>query len=66
VRANWSGAPEQLPQVLESLLVELERDAQIRGIAISHEMLKSILTSSVRAHRIARGGDLEQAMRQVA
>jgi len=66
VRANWSGAPEQLPRVLESLLVELERDAQTRGITISHEMLKSIVASSVRTHRIARGGDLEQAMRQVA
>ncbi len=66
LRANWSGAPEQLPQLLETLLAELERDAQVRGLAVDREMLKSVLASSVRAHRIARPRDLGGAMKRVA
>ncbi len=66
LRANWSGAPEQLPEVLETLLAELERDAQARGLAIDRDMLKSVLASSVRAHRIARPHDLGEAMKRVA
>ena len=66
LRANWSGAPEQLPQVLESLLGDLERDAQSRGLAVDREMLTSILAGSVRAHRIARSRDLDEALRRVA
>jgi len=66
IRANWSGAPEQLPSVLESLLAELERDAQSRGMTVDRTLLKSILASSVRQHHLAKGKELEQAMKQVA
>jgi hypothetical protein len=66
LRANWSGAPEQLPQVLETLLSEMEHDAQARGMTVSRDLLKSILASSVRQHHLAKGKDLEQAMKQVA
>ena len=66
VRANWSGAPEQLPPVLETLMAELERDAQARGLTVSRDILKSILASSVRQHHLAHGRDLEQAMKHVA
>jgi len=66
IRANWSGAPEQLPSVLETLLAELERDAQSRGMTIDRTLLKSILASSVRQHHLAKGKELEQAMKQVA
>ena len=66
MRANWSGAPEQLPQVLETLLGEMERDAQARGMTVNRELLKSILASSVRQHHLAKGRELEQAMKQVA
>ena len=66
IRANWSGAPEQLPAVLESLLAELERDAQARGMTVDRTLLKSILASSVRQHHLAKGKELEQAMKQVA
>ena len=66
LRASWSGAPEQLPQVLETLLAELERDAQARGLTLDREMLKSILASSVRAHHLVRTHDLGEAMKHVA
>src|SRR5439155_11217514 len=65
VRANWSGAPEQLPQVLESLLGEMEHDAQARGLTVSRDMLKSILASSLRQQHLAKGNELEQAMKRV-
>jgi hypothetical protein len=64
--ANWSGAPEQLPHVLESLLAELDHDARERGLTLNREMLKSILASSVRAHRVVKTHDLGEAMKQVA
>jgi len=66
LRANWSGSPEHLPQVLESLLGELDRDARERGVTIDREMLKTLLAQSVRAMRIVGGRDLEQAMERVA
>src|SRR5262250_1554524 len=50
LRANWSGAPDQLPSVLETLLAEMEHDAQARGMTVSRDLLKSILASSVRQH----------------
>src|SRR5438067_10062225 len=43
VRANWSGAPDQLPGVLGGLLVELEGEAQARGLSFDRETLKSML-----------------------
>lgn len=66
LRANWSGGAEQLPQVLESLLAELERDAQARGMTVDHDIMKSILASSVRAHRIVPSRDLGNAIERVA
>lgn len=66
IRANWSGAPEQLPSVLGTLLGELEQDARDRGMTIDRTLLKSILASSVRQHHLTRGRELEQAMKQVA
>ena len=66
LRANWSGAPEQLPSVLGTLLGELEREAESRGLTIDRDLLKSLLASSVRQHHLTRGKDLEQAMKQVA
>jgi len=66
LRANWSGAPESLPQVLETLLAELQSDAQARGLTLDREMLKSILASSVRAHRVVKSHDLGEAMKRVA
>jgi hypothetical protein len=66
LRANWSGAPEQLPGMLGTLLAELERDAQARGMTVDRDLLKSMLASSVRQHHLTRGKDLEQAMKQVA
>lgn len=66
LRANWSGAPEHLPQVLGSLLTELETDARQRGMTIDRDLLKTVLAQMVRSHRIVRGNDLEQAMERVA
>ena len=66
IRANWGGSPEQLPSILETLLAELERDAQTRGLKADRTLLKSILASSVRQHHLTRGKELEQAMKQVA
>ncbi len=66
VRANWSGDPAALPGVLETLLGELEHDAQTRGLTLSRDILKSILATSVRQQHLTKGNELKQAMKQVA
>src|SRR5262245_27271558 len=62
MRANWSGTAEHLPQVLRSLLEELERDVRARGLAIDRESLKSMMAASIRAHRIGPAKELGEAM----
>jgi hypothetical protein len=66
VRANWSGAPEQLPGVLEALLEDLEGDAKRRNLVLDREILKNLLAASLRAHRLGRPKDLRDALRRLA
>jgi hypothetical protein len=66
MRANWSGAPEQLPQVLGSLLEELEREALHRNISLDRDMLKTLVATSLRHHRIGRATDVGNALQKVA
>jgi hypothetical protein len=66
VRANWSGSLEALPQVLESLVGQLEREAQERRLSADRDMLKVIISRSLEGHRIARGRDLQKALDRVA
>jgi len=63
VRANWSGAPDQLPGVLASLLGELEGEAQARGLSFDRETLKSMLAMSL--HDL-EGADVLGALEKVA
>ena len=66
LRANWSGTPDQLPQVLGSLLAELERDALARGVTMNRELLKTLIATSLRYHKIGRGSEVEKALQRVA
>lgn len=66
MRASWSGFAEQLPSVITSLLEVLERDAKDKGLTLDRDVLKSMLASSLRAHKIGKGRELAEALKQVA
>src|SRR5262249_18333510 len=52
MRANWSGNPDQLPAVITALLNDLERSAREKNLPLQRDLLKAMLASSLRAHRI--------------
>ena len=66
LRCNWSGLPDQLPAVLTTLLTELERDAEARGLPADREALKALLATSLRAHHIGNRGRLREALNKAA
>ena len=66
MRCNYSGDPAMLPQVLGSLLTELESEARARELPVSREMLKALLIRSASAQQVARAGELREAMAKVA
>ena len=66
LQANWSGAPEQLPGVLERLLDSIEHEARAKGITADRDTLKSVMDASLRAHKLANGGEVREALAKVA
>ena len=66
MRSNWSGMPEQLPAVITSLLDELERNAKAENLPLQRDALKAMLASSLRAHKIGKGNERNEAFKQVA
>jgi len=66
VRANWSGIPAQLPGVLASLMDQLEGDARARGLTVNRELLKTVIATSLRKHRVAGDRELGEALAKVA
>jgi hypothetical protein len=66
MRANWSGAPEQLPQVLQALLDQLEREAHEHNLRIDREALKTLLSRSLQMHQIGHGAEVRKAIARVA
>src|SRR5262249_22710340 len=66
MRANWSGMPEQLPSVITALLDELDHTAKAKGLVLDRGVLKAMLASSLRSHRIGKGRELGEAMQKVA
>ena len=66
LRASWNGEPAQLPQVLETLLSELERDAQFAGQTLDRGSLRILLSHSLRTHGIASLKDVSEALAHAA
>jgi hypothetical protein len=66
VRANWSGIPDQLPPVLTALLDDLERAAKEKSLPLERDALKAMLAGSLRAHRIGKGSERNEALKRVA
>ena len=66
LRANWSGVPDELPRVLSPLLDELERDAQARGVTMDRALLKTLVATSIRYHKLGRDSDVQKALERVA
>ena len=66
MQANWSGAPEQLPSVLATLLDTLEADARTQNLPVERHTLKSIIEASLRKHRVGKGREIREALDKVA
>lgn len=66
MQANWSGAPEQLPAVLGRLIDTLEQEARAKGLPVDRDMLTSVVEASLRSHRIAKGGQVREALKKAA
>ena len=66
VRANYSGNPDDLPALLEQLLVQLDQKARERGITLERPMLKVVLAQALRAEDGVPMSDLQAALRKVA
>jgi len=66
MRANWSGVPDELPAVLTALLDELQRAAKEQNLPLERDALKAMLASSLRMHKIGKGNERSEALKQVA
>ena len=66
LRANWSGDPASLAPALGVLLDRFEAKARERQIVLSREQLKPMLGRLVLARRLAKGADMNAALKQVA
>lgn len=66
VRANYSGNPDDLPALIEQLLVQLDQKARERGITLERPMLKVILAQTLRAVDGVPMNDVQAALRKVA
>lgn len=66
LRANWSGDPATLSVPLASLLDRFEARCRERNVAVSREALKPMLARLVLAKKLAKSGEVNEAMKQVA
>jgi len=66
LRANFSGQPEMLPGVLESLMTKLDEDAKNRGLCFDRKTLKVLLAGAVRSHKVCKPAELQDAMEKIA
>ena len=66
LRANYSGNPDDLPELLEQLLTQLDQKANERGMKLERPMLKLMLAQALRAEDGVSMTDLNSAMRKVA
>jgi hypothetical protein len=66
MRANWSGIPDQLPGVLGALVDKLQSESAAKGLTVDRDMLKTMVATSLRHHRIARANDVGNALERVA
>ena len=66
VRSNWSGIPDQLPGVLTSLVDKLEGEARAAGHTFSRELLKTLVSTTLRTKRVSKPDEVEIALAKVA
>ena len=66
LRTNYSGVPEQLPSVLNSLLDELERTAKEQNVPLDRAGIKPMLASALDMYRIGNRRERGEAMLKVA
>lgn len=66
LRANWSGDPATLPVALNALLDRFESRVRERRLPITRAELRPMLGRLVLQRRLAKGHDVNEALKQVA
>ena len=66
VRGSWDGTSKGLPDVLCTVLDDLEREAKHRSLRLDRHMLKLVLARSLAKHGIGNGTEVRQALDRVA
>lgn len=66
VRANYSGNPDDLPALLEQLMLQIDLKANERGLKLERPMLKLLLAQALRAEDGVPMNDVQAALRKVA
>lgn len=66
LQSNYSGDPEQLPAVLDQLLLQLEAKAQEQGLTLDRPALKLVLAQLVPSDGAPSARDVMTALKKVA
>jgi hypothetical protein len=66
LRSNYSGNPDDLPQVMAALLDQYEQKAKEQELGLNRDALKMVLLRALQAQEGVKAGELQQAMRKVA
>ena len=66
LRANWSGDPTTLPVVLTTLLDKFETRVREKELPVTRAELKPMLGRLVLSRRLAKSGDVQEALKRVA
>ena len=62
MRAQWSGAPDQLPEALRSLLPKVRDTVERSGLALDERAVRLVVANVLSARRLARRGDALKAL----
>jgi hypothetical protein len=66
LRANWSGDPTTLSVALTALLDRFEQRVREKQLPVTRSELKPMLGRLVLSQRLAKSGDVNEALKQVA
>jgi hypothetical protein len=66
MRTNYSGRPEQLPEVLPGLLSKVRSRVMEKGMRLERPVLKTVVTRMITMNKLAEQQYVEEAMEKVA
>lgn len=66
LRTSWSGDATTLPVAMNTLLDRFEARAREKNLPLTRDVLRPMLGRIVLARRLAKSGDVQEALKQVA